>query len=399
MAVTYPVSPALGGGQVRAYNLYRGLATAFDVELVTLASHEVPARDRMLAPGLRERSIPKTAEHTALELELERAVGTVVTDIAMTELYATTPAYLEALQEATNGARAAVACHPYTFPAIRAVTDVPVWYEAQDVEALLKRHVLGNGKSAQRMLATAERVERSCCDDAELIWACSEEDRQELLERYGGDAGRVLVVPNGAALDEVDYLDPGPRRALRERLRIADRPLAIFIASLHHPNVIGARHILNAAEECPQTDFLILGSVGMALGDDRVPDNVQLLGMVSAPFKRSVLSVADVALNAVTCGSGTNLKMLEYFGAGVPVISTRFGARGLGVRAGQHFLAAEPAEIPSAMRDLREMPLSAVQKQVREARAYVQTRLSWSVIGAELLSELGARDTAVLAPA
>lgn len=399
VALTFSVYPPLGGGQVRTFNLYRGLAAAFDIELVTLTSHEAPERHRALAPGLREHSIPKSAEHATLELELERAAGTVVTDIAMTELYPHTPAYLEALGDAAAGARAAVACHPYTFPAIRAVSDVPVWYEAQDVEAKLKRQVLGERPEARRLLAAAERTERSCCDDAELIWACSEEDRRELIQRYGGDANRVLVVPNGVALDEVKYVEPGARRALRERLRLTDPSLAIFIASWHHPNVLGARSLLQIAEECPEFNFLILGSVGMALADDRVPNNVQLTGPVSAPFKQSVLSVAEVALNPVTTGSGTNLKMLEYFGAGIPVISTSFGARGLGVRAGEHFLAAEPTDFAGGLRRLREMPLASREKLVRDARTYVQERLSWSVIAGELLAELRAREDRVPAGA
>jgi glycosyltransferase involved in cell wall biosynthesis len=399
VALTFSVYPPLGGGQVRTFNLYRGLAAAFDIELVTLASHEAPERHRALAPGLREHSIPKSAQHMELELELERRAGTVITDIAMTELYEHTPAYLEALREATDGARAAVASHPYTFPAIRAVSDVPVWYEAHNVEASLKRTVLGDGEEAQRLLALAENAERSCCEEAELVWACSAEDRQELIRRYGTNAERVLVVPNGAALDELEYVEPTARRTLRERLRIADRSLAIFIASWHHPNVVGARRLLHVAEECPEVEFLILGSVGLALADDPVPDNVQLTGPVSAGFKQSALSVADAALNSVTTGSGTNLKMLEYFGAGVPVISTSFGSRGLGVRPGEHFLLAEPAEFARTLRALREMPLSSVERLVRDARDYVQERLSWSVIARELLTELDTRESGVSASA
>ncbi|MGH2867362.1 MAG: glycosyltransferase family 4 protein [Solirubrobacteraceae bacterium] len=395
VALTFPVHPPLGGGQVRTFNLYRGLAAAFDIELVTLTSHAAPERHRELAPGLHEHTIPKSARHMELELELERRAGTVVTDIAMAELYEHTPAYLEALREATHGARAAVASHPYTFPAIRAVSDGPVWYEAHNVEASLKRTVLGDGEEAQRLLALAEETERSCCEEAELVWACSAEDRQELIRRYGAEDERVLVVPNGAAVDDVDYLEPAARQALRERLRIADRSLAIFIASWHHPNVLGARRLLRVAEECPEVEFLILGSVGLALADDPAPDNVQLPGPVSAGLKQSALSVADAALNSVTTGSGTNLKMLEYFGAGVPVISTSFGARGLGVRAGEHFLPAEPAEFPRALRALREMPLSSVERLVRDAHSFVLERLSWSVIAGELLAELRARDLRV----
>jgi glycosyltransferase involved in cell wall biosynthesis len=387
VAVTYGVYPPLGGGQVRAYNLYRGLAGVFDIELVTLAPTDATERRRQIAPGLLEHSIPKSPEHAARELSLEREAGTVVTDIAMSELHMLTPAYLDALRQASAGARAAVACHPYTYPAIREVSDVPVWYEAQDVEASLKRHVLGDNETARWLLTRAEEVERACCEDAELIWACSDEDRDELMRRYGVNGGRVIVVPNGAALDEVDYVEPQTRRQLRDRLRL-HRLTALFIASWHHPNVVGARRLPALAERLPDVDFVVVGSVGLALAADRLPANLQITGQVSAAFKRTLLSVADVALNPVTTGSGTNLKMLEYFAAGVPVVSTGFGARGLGVRPGEHYVLAEPEQFESVLASWRERPPESVAAQVQKAREHVQKRLAWSVIADELLTQL-----------
>jgi glycosyltransferase involved in cell wall biosynthesis len=43
-------------------------------------------------------------------------------------------------------------------------------------------------------------------------------------------------------------------------------------------------------------------------------------------------------------GSGTRLKVLEAFAAGLPVVSTPKGVEGLDVRAGEHFLTAHSAE-------------------------------------------------------
>ena len=160
---------------MRALNLYRGLSRVFDVELVTLGAPGTPEACRELGPGLWEHRVPKSLAHAERESALEREAGTAVTDVAMPELYRSTPAFLSALRQASEGAYAAVACHPYTFPAIREVTDIPLWYEAQDVEVSLKRHVLGDNDTARRLLAATEQVERDCCRDADLVWACSEE--------------------------------------------------------------------------------------------------------------------------------------------------------------------------------------------------------------------------------
>ena len=65
-----------------------GCLRLFDVELVTLAGPETAGGcepDHRRRPC--ERQVPKSAEHAARELALERDAGTVVTDIAMSELY------------------------------------------------------------------------------------------------------------------------------------------------------------------------------------------------------------------------------------------------------------------------------------------------------------------------
>jgi glycosyltransferase involved in cell wall biosynthesis len=387
VAITYPIDPPRGGGQVRAFNLYRELARTFDIELVTLGIPGTRPLRKQLAPGLWEHRVPKSARHAAAEMLIEMEAGTVITDVAMPSLYQLTPDYLEALRQATRAARAAVACHPYTLPAIREVTNLPVWYEAQDVEAQLKASVLGHAKRARALLADVKRVERACCRQAELVWACSDEDRAELIRRYRTKPDRVLVVPNGAALQDLLFIPPSARREHKRRLGISDRFLAVFIASWHEPNVAGARVILDLAPRCRSVDFLILGSVGMALEGRELPTNVDLTGIVSMEFKQAVLSVADVALNPVTTGSGTNIKMLDYFGAGVPVISTAFGARGLGIQPSEHYLQAEPDDLGAALGRV-QMADGKLDEMVDAARRHVEQSLSWSAIGSRLLAAL-----------
>jgi glycosyltransferase involved in cell wall biosynthesis len=393
VALTFPVTPPRGGGQVRVYNLYRELARRFEVDVISLGLPGTHSVELDLAPGLRELRIPKSPEHAALELELERAVGTVVTDVAMCRLYRHTPAFVDAIRCSARGATAVVASHPYSFWAIRDATDIPVWYEAQDVEVALKAEVLDGGEVARELLVDVEQVERRCCEEAQLVWSCSAEDRDELARRYMIAMNKMLVVPNGVALDELRFSSPTARAELKRRLRM-DRPLAVFLASWHPPNIVGARMLVRLAERTPDVDFLIVGSVGDALGDRELPPNVHLTGSVSPEFKQAALAVADVALNPVTTGSGTNIKMLDYFGSGLPVISTPFGARGLGVRPDEHYLAAELGRFGAALAGLVDAPSEMVENLANAALAVVRKKLSWPVIAAELLDELQRRGLA-----
>lgn len=392
VASTFPVQPALGGGQVRALQLYGRLGVAFDVELVTLVGVGERGGRTQLGPGVWERRVPKTSEHQERESALQRAAGTVVTDVAMAELYRYTPEYCAQLRDAAAGARAMVACHPYAYPAMRAASELPVWYDAHNVEAVLKAQVLRGTPEAERLLAAAEAVERACYTDSEQVWACSERDREELLERYGGAPERVLVVPNGAADDEVPYVAPALRAERKRALRLGGRFLALFIASWHDPNVVGARELMQLGAQLPEIELMIVGSVGNALAGSPLPGNVHLTGPVSAEFKLAVLGIADVALNPVRTGSGTNLKMLDYFCSGIPVVSTEFGARGLGVQSGVHFLHAETGAFPAMLRRLRGLDPIALEPIVVAARRHVEQAFSWSAVAAALLSALRAHD-------
>jgi glycosyltransferase involved in cell wall biosynthesis len=388
VAVTFPIDPPQGGGQVRIFHLYRELARAYDVELVTLGLPGTAASRCELAPGLWETRVPKSAEHAEREWRLEREAGTIVTDVAMTLLYRSSPAYLDALREATRGARAVIASHPYTLPAICAVTEAPVWYEAQDVESGLKADVLVGTERARELLGEVERVERACCEHAEMIWACSAEDRTELAGAYGVDPAKILVVPNGVALADLNYVSIHTRRQHKRRLGMDERCLAVFIGSWHGPNVAAAKSLLDLAIRRPDVDFMCLGSVGAALAGSEIPENFDVAGPFASEFKRAVLSVADLALNPVATGSGTNLKMLDYFGAGTPVASTLFGARGLGIEPDRHYILADDHRFGRAIDRVRQAEESELAELTTAASAHVRERLTWPAIADELLNSL-----------
>jgi glycosyltransferase involved in cell wall biosynthesis len=385
--VTFPVFPPQGGGQVRIFQLFRQLATVYDVEIVTLGVPGTPARRMQLSPGLHETRIPKSPQHAREEARLERSAGTLVTDVAFARLYRLTPDYLEALRRASRDARAVIASHPYPLPAILEVSDAPIWYEAQDVECLLKVDVLPDNDTGRELLAEVEAVERQACERAEFVWACSEEDRSQLVSIYGVDASVVLVVPNGVALEELTFVPPSVRDERKRRLGM-DRCLSVFIGSWHAPNVVAAERVLDAARERPGLGFTIVGSVGRAFSEHPVPDNVDIAGTVSSEFRRELLGIADVALNPVTTGSGTNIKMLDYFGAGVPVVSTEFGARGLGVLPGTHYEAADPDRLGQVIEALYGSDVDRRERMSVAAEEHVREKLTWSVIGRGLLASL-----------
>src|SRR5262249_52088832 len=143
--------------------------------------------------------------------------------------------------------------------------------------------------------------------------------------------------------------DAAARATLRRRLGIA-RPVALFLASGHRPNLEAAEHIFALAARMPEVDFAFVGNAADAFLQRPLGKNVSLVGMVPEETRNVWLEAASVALNPMLYGGGTNLKLLDYFAAGTPVVSTEIGIRGTGAEAGRHALVASAEELEAPVR-------------------------------------------------
>jgi glycosyltransferase involved in cell wall biosynthesis len=387
VATTFGISPALGGGQKRVLGLYSALARlGVEVDVVALVAEGERGGARDLAPGLREITVPATPEHAGAQYELQRRAGVPVADLAVALHHELTPAFGEALAASSADAAAVVACHPYGQPAIAAACSAPLIYEAQDVEADLKAAMYAD----QALNAAVREVEAACCAAADHVIVCAHEDGTRLAELYGLPSERAVVVPNGVDPDVVRFVDPTERAGHRARLGLDGTFQALFLGSWHEPNIVAVRDILTAAEEIPDARFLILGSAGRPFAD--APPNVDVCGVVDSGFVRDVLAFADAALNPMRFGSGTNLKMLDYALAGVPLVSSSCGARGLGFEPGGHYLAAEPEELARALAALRREDPATIAARVTAAHGRVRDHFAWPAIAAGWHAQPSLRD-------
>jgi glycosyltransferase involved in cell wall biosynthesis len=388
VALTFPVFPPRGGGQSRVFHLYRHLASQFDIELVTFTNaDEEPFRGK-IAPNLHETRIPKSKQHQQQEWLIEQKVGVPITDVVMPRLYHLTPTYVEALRASIKSSDFVVASHPYLLPAIQAVSDKPIWYEAHNFELELKKGILPNNRMGRDLLEGTSKVEDECCRVSELIIVCSSDDARAITQMYSVDSRKIIEVPNGVDLETVHYVDIEKRKSKKKELGLDGNFTALFLGSWHSPNLEAVHHIFKLAEELPDVNFLVVGSVGLAFRNEKRPANVGFMGAVDEETKDTAFELADVALNAVTFGSGTNLKMLEYFAAGVPVISTPIGARGLGIENGKHCVVVELEKFPEAIANLRYEDLATKHSRVKAARKYVQEKFDWHAIANNFIQNI-----------
>lgn len=378
VATTFPLLPAHGGGQVRVLGLYGAVAAlGTDVDVVTLGRPDERPSTTVVRPGLREIRVPQSAAHHAAERELHAEHDDVpVTDVAFALHHRLTPGYADAVRASATDAAAIVACHPYVAPMLReAAPSIPLLYEAQDVETDLKAGFFRDPE----LLGVVRDHETEACREAEQILACTDGDADRLEALFGVPRERMVTVANGYDGERARYTPWEQRAALRRSVGV-DRFTVLFVGSWHEPNIEAARAVIAAAVELPSVRVLIVGSVGAALRDVEIPANVDVLGTVPEAHLDAVLALADVAVNPMASGSGTNIKMLTYAAAGIPLISSPFGLRGLGLTPDQHVVVAEPDRLAAALELVASEPAEDARARVARAREHVRARFEWRAI-------------------
>jgi glycosyltransferase involved in cell wall biosynthesis len=340
----------------------------------------------MIAPGLQQVEIPKSPAHRRLELEVFRESG-FATCAILPQAAGLTPEYGHRVKKLARDADIVILSHPYLYDAVQeAGNGRVVVYDAHNVEIDLHRQILPD--SLSYLLADIGRVEAAACQRSRLIATCCAEDAGRLACLYNVAADKFVTVPNGADVGAIPFVSSGRRRLLKSAEN-ATEPRAVYMGSNFPPNIEGAEQVLALAEELPAVRFVLLGGLCTAFAVRRLPDNVALLGAVTEQEKRRVFGLADVALNPVRAGSGTSLKMLEYMAAGLPVVTTRLGARGLDGKDGQHFLVGEGADMAAGIGALLSNPAMAASL-AEQAYLLVKARFDWRQIAAGFADRLAA---------
>ncbi len=237
-----------------------------------------------------------------------------------------------------------------------------------------------SGPSVEREIREVARWERQVWGSATALTCVTEADAATIADHRGRGLEGPHLVPNGA---DVSRLERPPLE-----LRSGG---VLFVGSMRHrPNLDAALRLVERIlprvwAELPGLPFTVVGGpIPRRLASSRMQvdpsrrGGVRLCGTV--PDLGPYLAEARVYANPVSHGAGSSLKMVEALAAGIPVVSTDVGARGLGLVPGRHYLAANTDEdqARAIARIYRDPELWAAL--AREGREQVE-RYDWKRIG------------------
>jgi len=217
---------------------------------------------------------------------------------------------------------------------------------------------------------------------ADALWTCSEVDTRR-YEDIGVRCGNIATVPNGIDTSAVAF------RSLRQ----TSVPRLLFIGTLcYEPNEQGLlwfhRHVWPLLKlSMPNLHWRIVGSYPTAAVERiATDDGIELFA--DAPSTAPHLDESSVFICPLFFGSGTRLKLLEAFSAGIPVVSTTIGAEGLNAQHGEHLLLADDAG--GFVRSITELiEDSSVADRLRsQARQFVVQTFDWDIIVGDAATRL-----------
>jgi glycosyltransferase involved in cell wall biosynthesis len=168
------------------------------------------------------------------------------------------------------------------------------------------------------------KLERRAVHDSDLVVTCTASDGKRLAHLYG-PLNRLAVISNGFDERELWGVPVLGREETRAELGLKPEELAIlFIGgpALHN------RRAVQFLEEDLLPRLSRPARLVIAGECARPRRNGRVLALGRVDRLSPLLAAADIAVNPVESGSGSNVKLAEYLAAGIPVVTTPVGLRG-----------------------------------------------------------------------
>jgi glycosyltransferase involved in cell wall biosynthesis len=331
------LDPAVGGARVRVKELCEKLAAHFPTEYIGAYDWPgPPSTDTHPVSNWHCRVFALSPWQYKAARWLQGYVpGGSVIDVSFSWMTRLSENFVQALRKTVAESEVVVFTHPWVYPLAKdLLKDKLVIYDAHNFEYALRSKLLSSTFVGRRLSDSVKRIEGDLVRRSDDVWVCSGEDADGIASAYNVSRERFHLLPNCADTKALRPATSSEKADAKAAHGWTGRVVAVFVGSGYRPNTEAAAFIIEQlAPAFPQIVFAIAGSVKEDYLRNKnaasLPENVNLMGVIEEQELYSVLRAADIAFNPVDIGSGTNLKLVQYMAAGLAVISTETGIRGI----------------------------------------------------------------------
>jgi glycosyltransferase involved in cell wall biosynthesis len=370
--------PVAGGGALRTASLLEYLSQRYRVDLIVFRQPGAADPAARIPQGKVERVVvlDLPANGRSLAARGWRNASRLVREM---------PPLVDRFSGFDQRIRDAVAGREYEAGIIEHFWCAPYW---EAVAAVCRRTVLNLHNIESVLHARCAEADGSVAGMAHRLFstACREMERtwlprfSEVLTTSERDASTAREVAPGARVRV--YPNAIPLRPMPE---VVVEDVVVFSGNMeYHPNTSAVRFFRRDVwprlrDRWPGLVWRLLGKNPAAVSQFTSGDTrIEVIGAVEDAVLE--LARAKVAVVPLLAGSGTRLKILEAWAAGVPVVSTSLGAEGLPVRHGEQLLLADSGaafgESVSRLLESKEL-----RREVgRAGRLLLEKEFTWETV-------------------
>jgi glycosyltransferase involved in cell wall biosynthesis len=369
----FEVSNPFGGGEIRINRLYSKLSNAYSVVMLCL-NREDSVSKKEITDNFLELSFPMTKEHKKENNRINLQHNISANDIISSYMIGKNELFLSAVEALAPTFDITVLCHPYMYEALSKTNHNFLVHESLNHELELKEKMLKEHPQYNMLIKQAKKVESNSCIESDLIISVSKDDNKGLNAYRGTDTPSIVTIKNGVDIIEKRHDFNGIKEMFKGHTTI------LFIGSAHLPNIDSAKYIIDTlAPKLKNCYFILIGTVCESLSLRQRLDNVLLFGKLDIEYKNALCSIADIAINPMFGGSGSNLKLAEYFSWRTPTITTKFGARGYDITHNKEAIICEIEEFAENIKKLENDKIAS-ESLGQNAYAYVTSNVEWSIL-------------------
>jgi glycosyltransferase involved in cell wall biosynthesis len=380
---TYTIDPPYGGGKARIFHLYNQLSKKYKIFVIALSQTDIAYGFNSINPDFHEIRVPMSGLHKKILWEYESQAKTPVSDVTANDLIQHTPLYSKIVKCYAKISDFLISSHPYLFSLLLDYKDKPIIYESHNVEYNLKKEILDKTHVGKKLLKRVHIIEEQAIKFSRLIFVTSFDEAKELNKLYGVSQDKMVTIPNGVETRRKTRSQYN-KESLRKKYDITESKIVIFLGAWHPPNLDAFVFIKDKL--CFQfTDvrFIVLGSVidqyKSIYSKLDIPSNMTVFGNVTEEEKYELFALSDIAINPMSSGSGTNLKMLDFMASELPVLSTSIGARGFDLKVDEHYFQSDLESFSSKLLIILDRPETFLQVAINGSN-YIKERFGWEII-------------------
>ncbi|HEE9034866.1 TPA: glycosyltransferase family 4 protein [Bacillus cereus] len=374
------VYPPISGGTLRYFHIYNELSKYFDITLLSQGSERKGGLFQYTST-FKEYKIPKNNLHNSIikKTKISQIKSLYERSLILHMKFSKYPSmYKKYFEELYNNSDIIIHESPYLlgYDQYFSVDNKPRIYNSHNHEYVLAKQIW-HDKAAIDYLPCIYVLEKKLVTYTDLIFATSQQEKDNMIAMYNINPIKVKLAPNGVSPSQWKI----GKKTLKKHL------VALFIGSEYFPNIEAVRFIIHhLVDECPNIEFMIVGGCCNPFLHIKKP-NLTLLGRVPHKQKLNLFLHADIAINPMFLGAGVNLKTIEYLSAGLPLFSTDYGIRGLNLKENEHYIRVNQDDFPKKL-NFYCNNLLYLKKIALQGQQYINLNYSWESISKNIVKEI-----------